>query len=81
MRYYKSLYMKDRSSGVMNKLELTSKQLEFLKFVIQDFEYNDDEEKNMINQIETMIYELQEQDALRIIGALKAQAKQPKAEW
>ena len=65
----------------MNKLELTSKQLEFLKFVIQDFEYNDDEEKNMINQIETMIYELQEQDALRIIGALKAQAKQPKAEW
>ena len=81
MRYYKSLYMKDRSSGVMNKLELTSKQLEFLKFVIQDFEYNDDEEKNMINQIEAMIYELQEQDALRIIGALKAQAKQPKAEW
>ena len=81
MRYYKSLYMKDRSSGVMNKLELTSKQLEFLKFVLQDFEYNDDEEKNMINQIETMIYELQEQDALRIIGALKAQAKQPKAEW
>ena len=65
----------------MNKLELTSKQLEFLKFVIQDIEYNDDEEKNMINQIETMIYELQEQDALRIIGALKAQAKHPKAEW
>ena len=65
----------------MNKLELTIKQLEFLKFVIQDFEYNDDEEKNMINQIEAMIYELQEQDALRIIGALKAQAKQPKAEW
>ena len=65
----------------MNKLELTSKHLEFLKFVIQDFEYNDDEEKNMINQIETMIYELQEQDALRIIGALKAQAKQTKAEW
>ena len=81
MRYYKSLYMKDRSSGVMNKLELTSKQLEFLKFVIQDFEYNDNEEKNMIDQIEAMIYELQEQDALRIIGALKAQAKQPKAEW
>ena len=65
----------------MNKLELTNKQLEFLKFVIQDFEYNDNEEKNMIDQIEAMIYELQEQDALRIIGALKAQAKQPKAEW
>ena len=65
----------------MNKLELTSKQLEFLKFVIQDFEYNDDEEKNMIHQIEAMIYELQEQDALRIIGAMKAQAKRHTAEW
>ena len=65
----------------MNKLELTNKQLEFLKFVIQDFEYNDNEEKNMIDQIEAMIYELQEQDALRVIGILKAQAKQPKAEW
>ena len=65
----------------MNKLELTSKQLEFLKFVVQDFEYNDNEEKNMIDQIEAMIYELQEQDALRIIGTLKAQAKRPTAEW
>ena len=81
MRYYKSFYMKDRSKCIMNKLELTSKQLEFLKFVIQDFEYNDNEEKNMIDQIEAMIYELQEQDALRIIGALKAQAKRPTAEW
>ena len=81
MRYYKSLNMKDRSNGNMNKLELTSKQLEFLKFVIQDFEYNDNEEKNMIDQIEAMIYELQEQDALRIIGTLKAQAKRPTAEW
>ena len=65
----------------MNKLELSNKQLEFLKFVIQDFEYNDNEEKNMIDQIEAMIYELQEQDALRIIGAMKAQAKRPIAEW
>ena len=65
----------------MNKLELSNKQLEFLKFVIQDFEYNDNEEKNMIDQIEAMIYELQEQDALRIIGAMKAQTKRPTAEW
>ena len=73
--------MKEWSNGKMNKLELSNKQLEFLKFVIQDFEYNDNEEKNMIDQIETMIYELQEQDALRIIGAMKAQAKRPTAEW
>ena len=73
--------MKEWSNGKMNKLELSNKQLEFLKFVIQDFEYNDNEEKNMIDQIEAMIYELQEQNALRIIGAMKAQAKRPTAEW
>ena len=73
--------MKEWSNGNMNKLELSNRQLEFLKFVIQDFEYNDNEEKNMIDQIEAMIYELQEQDALRIIGAMKAQAKRPTAEW
>ena len=62
-------------------INLNDEQLEFLKYVIQDFEYNDNEEKNMIDQIEAMIYELQEQDALRIIGAMKAQAKRPTAEW
>ena len=81
MIYYKSLYMKDRSSGVMNKLELTSKQLEFLKYAILWYESNDKEEEKLCQEIETKIYELQEQDALRIIGAMKAQAKRPTAEW
>ena len=63
------------------KLELTSKQLDFLKFIIQDFEYNDNEERTMIEQIEAKIYDLQEKEALNLIGILNAQSKRPKEEW
>ena len=63
------------------KLELTSKQLDFLKFIIQDFEYNDDNECAMIEQIEAKIYDLQEKEALNLIGILNAQSKRPKEEW
>ena len=73
--------MKEWSNGNMNKLELTSKQLEFLKYAILWYESNDKEEEKLCQEIETKIYELQEQDALRIIGAKKAQAKRPTAEW
>ena len=63
------------------KLELTSKQLDFLKFIIQDFEYNDNEERTMIEQIEAKIYDLQEKEALNLIGILNAQSKRPQGEW
>ena len=63
------------------KLELASKQLDFLKFIIQDFEYNDDKERTMIEQIEAKIYDLQEKEALNLIGILNAQSKRPKEEW
>ena len=36
MKYYKSLYMKDRSSGVMNKLELTDIQRRNLEILVFD---------------------------------------------
>ena len=36
MRYYKSLYMKDKSSGVMNKLELTDIQRRNLEILVFD---------------------------------------------
>ena len=36
MRYYKSLYMKDGSSGVMNKLELTDIQRRNLEILVFD---------------------------------------------
>ena len=71
MRYYKSFYMKDRSKCIMNKLELTSKQLEFLKYAILWYESNDKEEEKLCQEIETKIYELQEKDALRVLGGLK----------
>tara|TARA_Y100001978_G_scaffold24228_1_gene20537 strand:- start:720 stop:914 length:195 start_codon:yes stop_codon:yes gene_type:complete len=62
-------------------LELNAEQLEFLKFIVQDFEYNDSNERAMIEAIESKIYNLQEKDALRLAGILKAQAKRPSAEW
>ena len=32
----------------MEKLTFNNEQLEFLKFIVQDFEYNDDHERYMI---------------------------------
>ena len=66
---------------MMNNLELTNEQLDLLKFIVQDFEYNDDKERDLINQIEAKIYDLQEKELLRTINILKAQSKRPTAEW
>ena len=44
----------------MEKLTFNNEQLEFLKFIVQDFEYNDDHEKYMIEQIENKIYQAQD---------------------
>ena len=51
----------------MNNLELTNEQLDLLKFIVQDFEYNDDHEKYMIDQITNKIYDAQEQQLLRSV--------------
>ena len=63
------------------KLEVTKEQLELLEFILEDFEYQDDEERSLIEGIQSQIYDVKEEDLLRVIGILKAQAKQPKAEW
>ena len=63
------------------KLEITKEQLELLEFMIQEFEYQDDEERALIEGIEAQIYDVKEQDLVRVMDILKAQAKQPKAEW
>ena len=63
------------------KLELSKEQLELLEFIIEDFEYQDDEERSLIEGIQSQIYEVIEEEFLRVIGILKAQASQPKAEW
>ena len=54
----------------MEKITFNNEQLEFLKFVIQDFEYNDDHERYMIEQIENKIYQAQENQMLRVIGGM-----------
>ena len=55
----------------MEKLTFNNEQLEFLKFIVQDFEYNDNKERDLINQIEAKIYDLQEKEFLRAINLLK----------
>ena len=63
------------------KLEVTKEQLELLEFIIEDFEYQDDEERSLIEGIQSQIYDVKEEELLRVMNILKAQAKQPKAEW
>ena len=63
------------------KLELSKEQLELLEFIIEDFEYQDDEERSLIEGIQSQIYDVKEEELLRVIGILIAQASQPKAEW
>ena len=55
----------------MNQLELTNEELDFLKFIVQDFEYNDNKERDLINQIEAKIYDLKDLELLRTINFLK----------
>ena len=54
----------------MEKITFNNEQLEFLKFIVQDFEYNDDHERHMIEQIENKIYQAQENQMLRVIGGM-----------
>ena len=57
------------------KLELNTEQLEFLSFILSEFEYEDDKERTLIEQIEAQIYNVREEDLLRVAKILKAQAK------
>ena len=54
----------------MEKITFNNEQLEFLKFMGQDFEYNDDHERYMIEQIENKIYQAQENQMLKVIGGM-----------
>ena len=63
------------------KLELNTEQLEFLSFILSEFEYNDDKERSLIEQIEAKVYDVREEDIFRAMNILKAQAKQPTMEW
>ena len=54
----------------MEKITFNNEQLEFLKFIVQDFEYNDDHERYMIEQIENKINQAQENQMLKVIGGM-----------
>ena len=54
----------------MEKITFNNEQLEFLKFIVQDFEYNDDHETYMIEQIEHKIYQAQENQALKLLSGM-----------
>ena len=63
------------------KLELNKDQLELLKFIVLNFESNDDKEEQIIQAIEAKIYDLQEKEVLKLVGILNAQSKRPQGEW
>ena len=62
-------------------LEVNKKQLELLKFMVLHFECNDNEEKELIEQLEESLYNLEEKEALKLMGIMKAQEKHPESEW
>ena len=62
------------------KLELNTEQLEFLSFILSEFEYNDDKERALIEQIEAKVYDVREEDILRTMNIMKAQSKKPTIE-
>ena len=63
------------------KLELNTEQLELLEFILSEFEYEDDKERTLIEQIEAQIYDVREEDLLRVAKILKAQSQQPTPQW
>ena len=63
------------------KLDLNTKQLELLEFIMSEFKWQDDEERAIVDSIEAQIYDVKEEDILRAIGIMKAQEKQPTPEW
>ena len=62
-------------------LEVNKKQLELLKFMVLHFECNDNEEKVLIEQLEESLYNLEDKEALKLMGIMKAQEKHPEPEW
>ena len=49
------------------KIEVNKEQLELLKYAILWYEYNDEEEERICEELETKLYNAQEQDLLRSV--------------
>ena len=63
------------------KLDLNTKQLELLEFIMSEFKCQDDEEEELILQLEQNLNELGAKEALRLKSITEAQEKQPTPEW
>ena len=65
---------------MMNNLELTNEELDYLELLLHNHEY-EEKDRKLIDKLEFKFYQLKEKESLRIKNILKAQSKQPKAEW
>jgi len=64
----------------MNNLELTNEELDYLELLLHNHEY-EEKDRKLIDRLEFKFDQLKEKESLRIKNILKAQRKQPKAEW
>ena len=64
----------------MNNLELTNEELDYLELLLHNHEY-EEKDRKLIDTLEFKFYQVKEKESLRIKNILKAQSKQPKAEW
>ena len=64
----------------MNNLELTNEELDYLELLLHNHEY-EEKDRKLIDRLEFKFYQVKEKESLRIKNILKAQSKQPKAEW
>ena len=65
---------------MMNNLELTNEELDYLELLLHNHEY-EEKDRKLIDRLEFKFYQIKEKESLRIKNILKAQSKQPKAEW
>ena len=52
------------------QIDFNKDQLELLKYAVLWYESNDSEEEELMQQIEAKIYEVQEEQAIRLIQGL-----------
>ena len=65
---------------MMNNLELTNEELDYLELLLHNHEY-EEKDRKLIDRLEFKFYQIKEKESLRIKNILNAQSKQPKAEW
>ena len=63
------------------KYNVTEVEFDFDDDYAEESKLTFDEERSLIEGIQSQIYDVKEEELLRVIGILKAQAKQPTMEW